>query len=83
VETDSDAFDLVVSLPSTVSVPFPSDEAPSKNSTSPAFPATPETTVAVTVTDWPTVDGFGVVATAVVVGVFFTVWSTVAVLPPA
>ena len=59
---------------------LPSDEAPSKNSTLPVAAA--GVTVAVSVTPWPTTDGFGDVVTAVVVLAVLTVWMCAAdVLP--
>jgi hypothetical protein len=50
----------------------PSDVAPSKNSTEPVAPD--GVTVAVNVTDWPNVDGFGALASAVLELAGFTVW---------
>ena len=51
---------------------LPSDVAPSKNWTVPV--AVAGVTVAVTVTLWPTTDGFGDVVTAVAELAVFTVW---------
>ena len=68
--TPSDAV-LVDAVPP-LTGDVPSDVAPSKNWTVPV--AVAGVTVAVTVTLWPTTDGFGDVVTAVVELAVFTVW---------
>jgi hypothetical protein len=64
----------------------PSDVAPSKNSTEPPGPPAPgarTATVAVSVTLAPNVDGFGALASDVLVLAGFTVWPCAGdVLPP-
>jgi hypothetical protein len=76
--TASDAVLSVAEPPETGAVP--SDDAPSKNWTVPV--ALAGVIVAVTVTLWPTTDGFGDVVTAVVLEPVATVWPCTAdVLP--
>ena len=57
--------------------PLASTVAPSENWTVPAVTgAPPAVTVAVNVTDWPTVDGLTLDARAVVVGFASTTWAS-------
>jgi hypothetical protein len=58
----------------------PSDVVPSKNSTLPVgvpAPGEAAATVAVIVTDWPTTEGFGELATDAVADAWFTTWALI------
>jgi hypothetical protein len=70
------ALVLNVATPLPLSVPEPICVAPSKKFTVPPGVPPDEVTVAVKVTDWPNVEGFGLEVNAVEVEAGLTTWDT-------
>lgn len=73
---------LKVALPA-ASVPAPRSVAPLKKFTVPGGVPAVEVTVAVSVTGWPNVEGFGAEVNVVVVGAGFTNCASTAEVEPA